>query len=540
MEREEIRFKLSRYHAPKRQSIKHAYILRGGGTHLIQIDGEALSIEDLVRIARLNEKVKLAQSARTAIDRSREALLKIVKKGEVAYGIKTGFGKLANVRISEKDVTKLQKNLVRSHSAGVGDLLPDDIVRGIIALRANSLAKGYSGVRREIVLGLLRMLNEDILPLIPEKGSVGASGDLAPLAHVALAAMGEGKVKYKGRIMNSESALKSAKIKPLVYESKEGLALVNGTAAMTAIGAFCLHDADGLLKDAQIAGSMSFEALKGSSRPFDKRIAEVRPHSGQIACSKNLLTLLKKSEIIPSHKDCPKVQDAYTLRCMPQVFGSVHDTLSFIRGTIEVEMNSATDNPLIFSNEKEVFSGGNFHGQPVAMAMDNLGLAMTVLGNFSERRISRLLDGHLSGLPPFLVKEGGLNSGMMMLQCTAAALASENKVLAHPSSSDSIPTSANQEDFVSMGMSAAMKARRILSNVQYILSIEYICSAQGLDYLKPLKPGRGALVAHKKIRNSVPKLVNDRVLSDNVETVYEILDKGEIVKAIEKDVTPLR
>ncbi len=506
---------------------------------MIQLDGEALSIEDMVSIARAKEKVKLAPSARKAIDNSSAALLEIVKKGEVAYGIKTGFGELANVRIPDKDVAKLQKNLIRSHSAGVGDPLPEDVVRGILALRANSLAKGYSGVRREVVLGLLQMLNEGIVPLVPEKGSVGASGDLAPLAHVALAAMGEGKVRYEGRIMNSSTALKSAKMKPLKYESKDALALVNGTAAMTAIGALCLHDAENLLKDAQIAGSMSFEALRGSSRPFDRRISEVRPHFGQVICSKNLLSLLKNSEIIPSHKDCPKVQDAYTLRCMPQVFGSVHDAMDFVRKTIEIEMNSATDNPLIFSKDNRAFSGGNFHGQPVAMAMDNLGLALTVLGNFSERRISRLMDGHLSGLPPFLIEDGGLNSGMMILQCTAAALASENKVLAHPSSSDSIPTSANQEDFVSMGMSAALHARRILSNVQYIVAIEYICSAQGLDFLRPLRPGKGALAAYEMIRKEIPKLIQDRVLSDDVETLYSTIQKGELVKEVEKAVRPL-
>jgi histidine ammonia-lyase len=511
-----------------------------GGTPLIQIDGKTLSIEDLVRIARLNEKVDLAPSARNAVNRSRKALLEIVKKDEVAYGIKTGFGEMANVKIPDKDIVRLQRNLVRSHAVGVGDLLPDEAVRAIMALRANSLAKGYSGVREEIVLTLVRMLNAGISPVVPEKGSVGASGDLAPLAHVALAVMGEGKVVHKGRTVKSDTALKSARMKPVIFESKEALALVNGTAAMTAIGALCVHDAERTLKDAQIAGSMSFEALRGSSRPFDRRISEVRPHSGQSACARNMLYLLKESKIIPSHRDCPKVQDAYTLRCMPQVFGSVHDTLDFVKGTIEVEINSATDNPLIFPKEKEALSGGNFHGQPVAMALDNLGLAMTVLGNFSERRISRLMDGHLSGLPPFLVEEGGLNSGMMMLQCTAAALASENKVLAHPSSSDSIPTSANQEDFVSMGMSAALKTRSILSNVQLIISIEYICSAQGLDFLKPLKPGRGALAAYKRVRRHVPKLVQDRVLSNDVEKMHGILQDGEIVQTVEKRIKPLR
>ncbi len=506
---------------------------------MISIDGESLSIEDLVRIARTNEKVKLAPSSRKALDDSRKALVEIMEKGDIAYGIQTGFGELADVRISDDDVAVLQRNLVRSHSAGVGDLLQEEIVRAILVLRANTLAKGYSGVRVKIVQFLIDMINANICPAIPEKGSVGASGDLAPLAHIALAAMGEGKVHYKGKLMDSSAALKSAKMKPLIYESKEALALINGTAAMTAIGALCLYDAEQLLKNAQIAASMSFEALKGSSRPFDKKISEVRLHPGQMACSKNLLRLLRNSEIIPSHKNCSKVQDAYTLRCMPQVFGSVHDALRSIRNAIEIEVNSASDNPLIFPKEREMISGGNFHGQPIAMQLDYMGLAMTVLGNFSERRISRLLDGQLSGLPPFLVEESGLNSGMMMLQCTAAALASENKVLSHPSSSDSIPTSANQEDFVSMGMSAALKARKILSNVEYIVSIEYITSAQGLEFLKPLRPGNGVHTAYKEIRKHVPKLGKDRVLSYDAEKVYDVIHDGGIVRAVENRVNTL-
>jgi histidine ammonia-lyase len=510
-----------------------------GGTHLIQIDGESLTIEDLIGIARSREEVKLASSARKATERSWKAMYEILERDEVAYGITTGFGELANVRISDKDTLELQRNLVRSHSAGVGDPLPEESVRAILAVRANNLSKGYSGVRTDTVLFLIRMLNEGITPVVPERGSVGASGDLAPLAHIALSAMGEGRVVHKGKSISSKSALKSAGMKPLVYESKEALALVNGTSAMTAIGALGIHDAERLLKDAQIAGSMSFEALKGSSRPFDKKVSKVRPHPGQIVCSKNLLNLLKNSKIIPSHHDCPKVQDAYTLRCMPQVFGSVHDTFDSIRKTIEIEMNSAVDNPLIFPEEKEIFSGGNFHGQPVAMALDSLGLGLTVLGNFSERRIFRLMDSQLSCLPPFLVEESGLNSGMMMLQTTAAALASENKILSHPASSDTIPTSANQEDFVSMGMSAALKVGRILSNVQYIIAIEYICAAQGLEFLRPLKPGKGALVAYKMIRKHIPKLTEDRVLSEDIERMSEVIADSGIVNAVEKDATRL-
>ncbi|MFQ6060635.1 MAG: histidine ammonia-lyase [Thermoplasmata archaeon] len=501
---------------------------------MILIDGETLSIEDLVRIARRKERVKLAPSSARRIDNSREALIDIMKKDEVAYGVKTGLGELANVRISDRDVIELQRNLVRSHSAGVGDYLSEEVVRAMVALRANSLAKGYSGVRKDVVLTLIAMLNKGVHPLIPEKGSVGASGDLAPLAHLALAAMGEGKVRYNGEVMESSEALISAKIEPLIYQSKEGLALINGTAAMTALGALCLYDSERLLRDAQIAGSMSFEALKASSKPFDARISKARPHPGQAKCSENLLRLLSKSEIIPSHKHCPKVQDAYTLRCMPQVFGSVYDVLRSVRKTIEIEINSATDNPLIFAEEGESLSGGNFHGQPVAMAMDNLGIALTVLGNFSERRIARLMDSHLSGLHPFLVEEGGLNSGLMMLQYTAAALASENKVLSHPSSADTIPTSANQEDFVSMGMTAALKARAILKNVQYIIAIEYLSAAQGLEFLKPLNPGVGAAAAYSMIRKNVPRLERDRVLSRDVEKIYKMVQSGGIAAAVEK------
>lgn len=506
---------------------------------MIRIDGESLTIEDLIALARRRERVKLAPSARKALERSHKAMYNILKKNEIAYGITTGFGELANVRISKKDTMELQRNLVRSHSAGVGDTLPEEVVRAILALRANTLSKGYSGVRTEIVSFLIRMLNEGITPVVPRRGSVGASGDLAPLAHIALAAMGEGDVVHKGRTISSKSALKSAGMKPLVYGTKEALALVNGTSAMTAIGALALYDAERLLKDAQIAGSMSFEALKGSSRPFDRKISRVRPHPGQVACSKNLLNLLKDSKIIPSHQDCPKVQDAYTLRCMPQVFGPVHETIGSVRKTIEIEMNSAVDNPLIFPEEEGIFTGGNFHGQPIAMALDNLGLGLTVLGNFSERRIFRLTDSQLSSLPPFLVEESGLNSGMMMLQTTAAALASENKILAHPASSDSIPTSANQEDFVSMGMSAALKLGRIISNTQYIISIEYICAAQGLEFLKPLRPGKGALVAYKTIRKHIPKLTKDRVLSKDIVTMKNILADARVLSAVEKEATKL-
>jgi len=506
---------------------------------LIVIDGESLTIEDVVRISRDYEKVSLSEESAQKMEKSRKTVLKILESNGLAYGINTGVGKLANVIIPDKDLLDLQSNLIRSHCAGIGENLGEEYVRSGMLLRANSLAKGYSGVRVEIVETLLDMLNKRVHPVVPEIGSVGASGDLAQLAHIAAVIMGEGRCHYDGNVLDGSTGMKKAKIRPLRLEQKEGVALINGTSMMTGIAVLAVYDSANLLRNAQVAASMSFEALKSSLQPFDRKLGKLRPHKGQGSCARNMLKLLRDSEIIPSHEDCPKVQDAYTIRCIPQVIGSVVDAIDYARGITEIEINSATDNPLIFSETGESLSCGHFHGQSIAMAMDHLSLALCVLGSFSERRIARLVDSHLSGLPPFLTEKGGTNSGFMMAQCTAAALASENKVLAHPASADSIPTSAGQEDYVSMGFWAARKTISVLENSKMIISLELLCAAQGLDFLKPLKSGIGARAAHSIIRQKVEHLSDDRPLTPDVERVVELVDNGAILEEVEKKVGAL-
>jgi histidine ammonia-lyase len=501
---------------------------------LITVDGESLTIDDVIKVSRNYEKVKLSPRSANAMKRSRKAVLKIVKSDGVSYGINTGFGDLARVVIPEKDLLVLQKNLVRSHCAGVGDGLSADRVRASILLRANSLAKGYSGVRVRVVQTLLEMLNKGVHPLVPEIGSVGASGDLAPLAHIAAVAMGEGHCHFGGESMEGAAGMKAAGIEPLSLEHKEGVALINGTSVMTGISALVVHDSLQLVGAAQIAASMSFEALQSSTRPFDQRVGKVRPHKGQVKCARSMMRLLKGSEIIPSHKDCSKVQDAYTVRCIPQVIGPVIDTLAYARQTVETEINSATDNPLVFPETGDSVSCGNFHGQPIAMAMDHLSLAVCVLGAFAERRIARLVDSHLSGLPPFLTEKSGTHSGYMMAQCTAAALASENKTLAHPASADSIPTSAGQEDYVSMGLWATRKAASAVRNSRSIVAIELLCAAQGLEFHKPLKPGKGAHAGYRTVRRNVKPLKDDRPIASDIECLAGLIESGALKKAVEK------
>lgn len=501
---------------------------------MIAVDGESLTIMDVVQVSRNYEKVSLSRDAVKGMEMSRKAVLEILSSGGLAYGINTGFGDLASVVIPEKELLDLQRNLVRSHRAGIGESLGEEHVRASMLLRANSLAKGHSGIRVLVVETLLEMLNKGVHPVVPEIGSVGASGDLAPLAHIAAVMMGEGRCSLDGKVMTGGAGMKQAGIEPLRLEPKEGVALINGTSVMTGMACLIVHDSLNLVKAAQIAASMSFEALKSSPQPFDDRLGKVRPHKGQVTCARNMLRLLKGSEIIPSHEDCPKVQDAYTIRCIPQVIGPVMDAIDYARGIIETEMNSATDNPLVFPETGESISGGNFHGQPIAMATDHLSLAMCVLGSFSERRIARLVDSHLSGLPPFLTEKSGTHSGYMMAQCTAAALASENKTLAHPASADSIPTSAGQEDFVSMGMWAARKAALAVGNARNIVAIELLCAAQGLEFLKPLKPGKGALAAYNLIRRDVDRLDDDRPLTADVERLAALVEEGTINTEVEK------
>ncbi|MGC8912574.1 MAG: histidine ammonia-lyase [Thermoplasmata archaeon] len=502
---------------------------------ILKIDGEHLTIPKFIQISRHRRKVGIAPSAVEKIKASRKAIEKIIASKEMAYGIKTGFGELCQVVIPREDILKLQENLVRSHACAVGAPLSEEIVRGILLLRANTFAKGYSGVRLEIVKLLVEMLNRGITPVVYEQGSVGASGDLAPLAMMALALIGEGKVLYKGKIVSAEKALKAERLEPLKLEAKEGLALINGTSVMTAIAGFAVDASQTLLESAIIGCMMSLEALKGTNQAFREEVSRVRAHRGQGACARIFMRILANSEILESHRNCSKVQDAYTIRCAPQVIGAVKDTIDYVRKIVEIEMNSVTDNPLILPDGTSL-SCGNFHGEPIALAMDYLGIALTTLGNFSERRIARLVDAHLSGLPPFLTEKGGLHSGYMIPQYVAASLASENKILAHPASADTIPTSANQEDHVSMGTTAARKCLQICKNVQNILAIEILCASQGLDFHRPLKPGIGVLKAWEIVRKHVPHLEDDRVLYPEIQKIAELIGSRELVNAVSSEI----
>jgi len=502
---------------------------------MIEIDGESLKIENVIKVAREGEEVVLAKKAAEKINKCREKVEKIINEGKVVYGINSGVGELSNVRISLDEIEELQKNLVRSHACAVGEELPEEVVRAMMLLRMNSLAKGYSGVTLNLVEKLGEALNKKFHPVVPSQGSVGASGDLAPLAHVALAFMGEGMVNYAGRKMPAMEALEESEIGPIRYKAKEGLALINGTQMMTAIACLSVHDSFLLLKNAQIAGIMSLEALKGTDQAFREEIQKVRPYEGQIKCAKNLWKLTRESDIIASHKTCQKVQDAYTLRCMPQVFGAIWETLSYAKKMVEIEINSATDNPLIFN---DVLSGGNFHGEPMAIVLDLMNIAITKLGSFSERRIARLLDAHLSELPPFLAQKPGLNSGLMILQYVAASLVNENKGLAYPSSVDSIPTSANKEDYQSMGATSSLKSIRILENTKKIIAIEFITASQALDFHE-LNPSKASQIAHSIIRKKIPMIEEDKPLYEDISIASSMVHSGEIVYTVEEEIGEL-
>ncbi|MHA2141070.1 MAG: histidine ammonia-lyase [Candidatus Thorarchaeota archaeon] len=505
----------------------------------VVIDGTNLSIKDVVKVARHNELVELGEIALDGILSSRDVIERAVKEGRTVYGVNTGFGDLSDVCIEAKDLAKLQVNLIRSHSAGVGPPFSIEVVRAMLLLRANALAKGFSGVRLDVIEILVNMLNAGVTPVVPQKGSVGSSGDLAPLAHMALVMIGEGEAYYKDAQIDGGEALSQAGIKPLVLQAKEGVALINGTQPMCAVGSLVVYDALMLLKDACIAASMSLEALKGTRAAMDERIHSVRRHEGQTDVARAMLEILRDSEINQSHADCGIVQDAYSLRCIPQVLGASLDAVRYALNTLEIEINSATDNPLVFSEDDEVVSGGNFHGQPIALAMDFVGIALSEIANISERRVNRLLNPNLSGLPAFLTIEGGLESGLMIAQYTAAALVSENKVLAHPASVDSIPTSADQEDHVSMGTISSRKAAQILDNVKNAIAIEYMCAAQGLSLLLPLQPSEPLKKAFDVIRDGVPQLDDDRALYPDIARIREKLDSESIVASVETITGPL-
>lgn len=498
------------------------------------IDGSNLTVEKSIDIVSSKRRIKLSEESRRRVKLSRELVEKWIKEDEIVYGITTGFGEFKDIRIGQKDTEKLQKNLLLSHSAGVGCHIEPDIVKLMLLFRINSLAKGYSGVRLELLQQLIKIFNKDIIPVIPSQGSVGSSGDLSPLSHLSLVIIGEGNCYYEGKIQKAKKVLRLAGLKPIRLSAKEGLALTNGTQMMSAYLCKSLSDSIYLSKISDIAAGFSLEALKGTDKAYSDKLQKVRPHPGQVVTARNLRKLLRKSEIIRSHTDCDKVQDAYSTRCVPQVHGAVKDTINFVKNVLETEINSATDNPLIFHETGEHIEGGNFHGEPLALAADYLGIAISELGNISERRIYRLTDGSLSGLPRFLIKKGGINSGLMISQYTAASLVSENKVLSHPASVDSIPTSANQEDHNSMGSISARKCSDIVNNVKNIISIEFLCASQALEFHKPLKPGIGVTKGYEIIRKLIQPIEDDVLVSDEIEKMHNIIFNSDILKQIEK------
>jgi histidine ammonia-lyase len=496
------------------------------------LDGRSLSIENVVRIARdPTSQIAVSQEARRSLLESRRLVERAIQSGQTIYGINTGFGKLASVRVPQEQVEQLQINLIRSHASGVGSSLPPGVVRAVMLLRANVLLRPTSGVRPELVDALVALLNAGVLPAVPEQGSVGASGDLAPLSHIGLALMGEGYVlSTKGLAAPAGPALKKAGLTPYRWAPKEGIAFINGTQAQTALLALMVHDAQVLWRTAVGAAAMSLEALRGTPAPLDPRIHNSRPHTGQVRAATLMRELLEDSEIRESHRENdPRVQDAYSLRCAPQVMGAVADAINFAEQTVEIELNASTDNPLVFDNG-DVISGGNFHGQPVAQALDILALTLTTLQAIAERRVERLVNPDLSqGLPAFLTSDPGLCSGLMMVQIAAASLVAESRALAMPASIGSIPTDANQEDFVPMGMAAAFKAGRILLNAQRVVAAELLCAAQGLEFLKPLAPGRGVAALYQKLRSldpPVPPLTADRPPAPDLERVAQGVMEG--------------
>lgn len=503
----------------------------------LHINGNDLTLETVREVAAEKRPVLLAPDAREVVNRARAVVDTLVANNQLSYAITTGVGKLSDVRIAGDQIRELQVNLIRSHAVGVGEPLAIVDTRAMMLLRANSLSKGNSGVRAGTIDTICEMLNRGVAPVVPSQGSVGASGDLAPLAHLALALMGEGECfDDKGVHIASAEALKRAQIKPVVLEAKEAVSLINGTQAMLAVGTLMQLAAETLVDSADVIGAMSCDALKGTNVAYDERIQRARPHAGQIRTAGNLRRLLEESEIRLSHRDCGRVQDAYSLRCMPQVHGAVRDTLTHCRAVFEIEMNSAVDNPLVFvknpkttDGEGDVLSGGNFHGEPIAFALDFLAIAMSALAGISERRLERLVNPALSeGLPPFLAPGAGLNSGFMMPQVTAAALVSENKVLAHPASVDSITTSGNKEDYVSMGMTAANKLKRIVENTRNTLAIEAMAAAQAIDFLAPLKPSKPLQRAHAAIRAVCATMQKDRVMYQDFARIAELIASGRV------------
>ncbi len=508
------------------------------GTMVVRIDGENLTIEKVHEVARNHAKVKLSAKARNAVKKCRETVERLVKEGQLIYGVTTGIGELARVRVSKEMGEELQKRIVYSHAAGVGDFFEEDEVRAGMLLRANCLAKGYSAVRLSTLETLIEMINRNVIPAINEKGSVGTSGDLSPLSQMAEVVMGGGRAFFNGKLMGGRKALEKAGLKPVKLSYKEGLGLINGSQMFTGCGALRLYDAIRLVKTAIIASAMSADALLTPLRAYDRRVHRVRPYNGQNAVAENLRRLLKGSKL--SGRSRGKVQDAYSLRCIPQIYGPTVDALHYAREQIEIEMNSAADNPLFFADDKEQLSCGNFHGQPIAMVLDLLGIAISEIGGLSERHINRLNNPNLNmGLPSFLIKGEGLNSGFMVAQYTAAALCAENKILAHPAVVDNFSMAADQEDHVCMGPTAARKLKEILHNVMYVLAIEMMCAAQALDF-RDEEPGVGVKAAYREIRKVVSPMKKDRILYPDIQAIYEKIANWEILKAVEREIGEIK
>jgi histidine ammonia-lyase len=502
----------------------------------MELDGQKLTLAEIATVALGDTPVKVSSSACPRILASRKVIERIIARGAAVYGVSTGFGKLSDVRIPRSELAGLQLNLVRSHACGIGNPLSESEVRAMMLLRANVLALGFSGIRLEIIEMLCELLNHHVCPVIPEKGSVGASGDLAPLAHLALSLIGEGEASFEGERMESREALRRAGLKPQHLEAKEGLALLNGTQAMHAVGGLALLRAKRLTRVADVSGAMSLEALKGTPAAFDLRLQEARPHPGQKAVAKHLLSILEASEIRQSHvEDDLRIQDAYSLRCMPQVHGAVRGALAHCEDVLLVESASATDNPLVFSESGDVISGGNFHGAPLALAMDYAAIAVTDLMSISERRIERLVNPDMNeGLPAFLARQPGMQSGFMIAHVAAAALLNEAKVLAHPSSIDNVPTSGGKEDHVSMGMTGALKFRAIVDLAENLLAIELLAGAEALEHRRPLKAGVGVERAFTALREIAQPLTEDRSLSGDIARVAEAIRRGDFDSGYEK------
>jgi histidine ammonia-lyase len=502
----------------------------------IILDGHGLTIADIYNVAYSKNNdvtVKLSEIARESVIKAKDYVTKIVEKGEPVYGINTGFGALSSVHIQKDDLSTLQVNLIRSHCTGVGSPFSREVTRAIMLLRANCLASGFSGVSLKAIELIIKFLNHDITPVVPEKGSVGASGDLAPLSHIALALIGEGEVIYNGKLVRSDFAIRDIGEEPVVLGPKDGLALINGTAVMAALGALAIHKAERLMKLADIAAACTVDGVRGTINAYDHKIHGLKPHPGQLSSAINLNKILDGSEILTSHPDCGKVQDPYSLRCVPQVHGACRQTLNHAREVLTLELNAVTDNPLIFIGDDEVISGGNFHGEAISMAMDYLAIGLAELCNISERRVEKMMNPTFSDLPAFLTPNSGLNSGLMIAHVTSAALTSENKYLCHPASVDSVPTSTDKEDHVSMGVTAGRKLHEVLDNLTSCLSIEFLCNTQALEFHRPLKSSDAIEAVITHVRKTVPRIEDDRVFYKDMNNIKALINNNELLSAVE-------